>query len=116
MKSLKIIATVLSFTILLFSCGEKGSKSMTLKTEIYCDHCEKCESCKGRVESALKATDGVTSADMKVSEKTIYVNYDASKTDEEKIKQVIASTGYDAGDVKADPNAYDNLDDCCKRK
>ena len=64
----------------------------------------------------MKAIEGITSVDMKVSEKTITVNYDASKIDEAKIKQAIAHTGFDAGDVKAEPGAYDNLDDCCKKK
>ena len=117
MKSFKILLSVISATIILSSCGGGGTKTLTVKTEIYCDDgCETCESCKPRVEKALLATEGVKSADMKVSDKTITVNYDASKIDEAKIKQVIALTGFIAGDVPADPAAYDNLDDCCKKK
>jgi copper chaperone CopZ len=115
MKSFGIIILAFAISILNVSCGQEG-KSMTVKTEIYCDHCEECESCKARVETALNGTEGVQSADMKVSDKTITVNYDPSKTDEQKIKTAIAQTGFDAGDVKADPAAYDNLDDCCKKK
>lgn len=115
MNSIKILISVFSLSIILSSCGQ-GEKSLSVKTEIYCDHCETCESCKARVETALKGTDGVKSAEMKVSDKTISVSYDASKIDEQKIKQAIALTGFDAGDVKADPAAYDNLDDCCKKK
>ena len=108
--------SVISISIILSSCGQ-DTKILTVKTEIYCnDGCDDCESCKPRVEKALRATEGVKSADMKVSEKTITVNYDASKIDEAKIKQVIALTGFMAGDVPADPAAYDNLDDCCKKK
>ena len=116
MKSIKNLLSVISASIILSSCGG-DTKTLTVKTEIYCnDGCETCESCKPRVEKARRATEGVESADMKVSDKTITVNYDASKIDEQKIKQVIALTGFDAGDVKADPAAYDNLDDCCKKK
>ncbi len=114
MKTLKLIIPVFSI-LLLMSCGE-SSKNLTVKTETYCDHCETCESCKAKVETALKATSGVNSAEMKVSAQTISVNYDPSKTDEAKIKQVIAMTGFNAGEVKADPASYDNLDDCCKKK
>lgn len=101
--------------VALSSCGQK-EKSTTFTTEIYCDHCTDCESCKARVEKALLSNSAIKSADMKVNEKVIMVNYDPSKIDEQKIKQIIAKTGYSAGDVKADPTAYDNLDDCCKKK
>lgn len=114
---MKIFKLILAFTmpVILYSCSQ-DKRSMTVTTEIPCDHCENCESCEPRVENALKATEGVLSADMKVSEQTISVSYNPSKTDEQKIKKAIAMTGFDAGDVKADPAAYDNLDDCCKRK
>lgn len=115
MKPFKIIISIFCLAVIVTSCGS-DAKSVSLKTEIYCDHCQTCESCKGRVETALKAIDGVTSSEMKVNDKIILVNYDASKVDEKKIKEAIAQTGYDAGDVKADPTAYDNLDDCCKKK
>lgn len=116
MKSLKILLSVISASIILISCGG-DTKTLSVKTQIYCnDGCETCPSCKPRVEKALLATEGIKSADMKVSDKTITVSYDAAKIDENKIKQIIALTGYDAGDVKADPAAYDNLDDCCKKK
>ncbi|MFN0189232.1 MAG: heavy-metal-associated domain-containing protein [Bacteroidia bacterium] len=116
MNSIKIILSILFMAAILASCGQKSGESLSLTTEIYCDHCKECESCKERVEKALKATPGVTSAEMKVDEKIIAVNYDGGKIDEQKIKEVIAQTGFDAGDVKADPTAYDNLDDCCKKK
>lgn len=115
MNSIKYIFSMISLVVLTFSCSQPG-KSVSYKTEIYCDHCQTCESCKMRVENALKAVSGVKSAEMKISEKTISVDYDETKIDEQKIKLVIAGTGYDAGDVKADPAAYDNLDDCCKKK
>ena len=73
MKTLKLIIPVFSI-LLLMSCGE-SSKNLTVKTETYCDHCETCESCKAKVETALKATSGVNSAEMKVSAQTISVNY-----------------------------------------
>ena len=116
MKTFKLIISIFILSVVLTSCSQSGGKSVSLKTEIYCDHCEECESCKPRVENALKKVDGVESAEMKVNEKTIVVNYDPAKTDEQKIKEAIAQTGFDEADVKADATAYDNLDDCCKKK
>jgi hypothetical protein len=42
------------------------------------------------------------------------VNYDATKTSNQKIQQRIASAGYDTQDATGSQKAYDNLDDCCK--
>jgi copper chaperone CopZ len=117
MKKIHFVLTIITLSIAAFSCGqEKGGTALSLSTEIYCDHCEKCESCKGRVEKALLSTAGINSADMKVAEKTIAVTYDPAKINEQQIKMAIAKTGFAAGDVPADPTAYDNLDDCCKKK
>jgi copper chaperone CopZ len=117
MKKIHFILVIVALSFVAFSCGqEKGGTALSLTTEIYCDHCEECESCKGRVEKALLATAGVNSANMKVAEKTIAVTYDPAKINEQQIKTAIAKTGFAAGDMPADPVAYDNLDDCCKKK
>lgn len=118
MKKIQFLLVLLGFSSLAFSCGQAnaGGTSVSLSTEIYCDHCEQCESCKDRVEKALRSTAGVTSADMKVAEKKIAVTYDPAKINEQQIKMAIAKTGFAAGDMAADPTAYDNLDDCCKKK
>ena len=47
-------------------------------------------------------------------EKVAHINYDKSKTDLTKIENAITMACYDANDKKADPTAYQNLDDCCK--
>lgn len=115
MISIKLFFIAILSLFILSSCGQ-NEKSASITTEIYCDHCAECESCKPRVEKALLTNPGIKTADMKVDEKVIVVNYDPSKVDEQKIKQIISKTGFSAGDVKADPDAYDNLDDCCKKK
>lgn len=118
MKKVHFILALITLSVFAFSCGQDkaAGTSVTLSTEIYCDHCEKCESCKERVEKALLATAGVNSANMKVAEKSIAVTYDPAKINEQQIKMAIAKTGFAAGDMAADPTAYDNLDDCCKKK
>ncbi len=117
MKKIPFVLLSFALSLVAFSCAqEKGGQALSLSTEIYCDHCQECESCKGRVEKALMSTAGINSADMKVAEKSIAVTYDPKKINEQQIKMAIAKTGFAAGDVPADPMAYDNLDDCCKKK
>ena len=47
--------------------------------------------------------------------KTLSVVYNPQKTSPEKIREAIAKVGFDADDVKADTNAYEKLDPCCKK-
>lgn len=74
-----------------------------------------CNTCKKNITNALKETDGVSDIDVDVKGKTVKVTYDKSKTDLSKIEATIVGAGYDANDKKADPKAYENLDDCCKK-
>jgi hypothetical protein len=47
---------------------------------------------------------------------TITVYYNGKKTDLQAIKTAISNLGYDADDVKANLEAYANLDGCCKKE
>lgn len=117
MQKVIFISVFSLLSLLAASCDtQKSGSTMSVTTEIFCDHCEECESCKDRVEKALRGTAGVNSADMNVAAKSIAVSYDPAKINEQQVKMAIAKTGFAAGDVPADPTAYDNLDDCCKKK
>lgn len=73
-----------------------------------------CGTCKKNIETAVKKLDGIETVNVVVKEKTAHINYDKSKTDLMKIESTITAAGYDANDKKADPEAYKELDDCCK--
>ncbi|UPQ77744.1 hypothetical protein M0M57_08870 [Flavobacterium azooxidireducens] len=45
---------------------------------------------------------------------TFTIFYNEKKTDLQTIKVAISKLGFDADEVKADPKAYESLDDCCK--
>ncbi len=117
MKNNHLFTILITLSFIAFSCGQKkAGTTASFQTEIFCDHCNTCGSCKNRVETALLSISGIKHADMNVSKKNISVSFDASKITEKQIKTAISKTGFSAGDVPADPDAYDNLDDCCKRK
>jgi hypothetical protein len=46
---------------------------------------------------------------------TITVYYNEKKTNLQTIKTAISKLGFDADDIKADKEAYEKLDGCCKR-
>jgi copper chaperone CopZ len=73
-----------------------------------------CNTCKKNITKALKKVDGIEDFKIDVEGKTANVKFDKSKTDLAKIEGAITAAGYDANDKKADPKAYEELDDCCK--
>ncbi|MBS1947859.1 MAG: cation transporter [Bacteroidetes bacterium] len=74
-----------------------------------------CEQCKEKIENYLKREDGVTKVVVDYKKKTTKVTYLVDRTNYENIKTAIANCGYDADDVAADKDAYQNLPKCCKK-
>lgn len=94
--------------------GKKNQKAV-IKTTINCDHCKQCETCGKTFQSELVKVKGVKMMELDEKAMTITVFYDGRKTNLDSIKTAIANLGYDADEVKANPEAYEKLDGCCKR-
>ena len=73
-----------------------------------------CGMCVRAVEKALKKIDGVKTAKVNLDAKTATITYLASKTNLGKLEEAITMSGYSANDRKANPEAYEKLDECCK--
>lgn len=73
-----------------------------------------CGSCVRTVEKALKAVTGVESAKVDLKKKIATVTYQPAATTLAVLEEAISKSGYSANDKKADPAAYDKLDECCK--
>lgn len=74
-----------------------------------------CEICEANLNKALKSVKGIEKFKVDIEGKVIHVNYDRSIITVAKIENAITSAGYDANDKKANPNAYEKLDKCCKK-
>ncbi|MEI7485170.1 MAG: heavy metal-associated domain-containing protein [Ignavibacteriota bacterium] len=74
-----------------------------------------CETCEKNLNNALKKVAGIGKFKVDIEGKVIHINYDRSTTTIAKIENAITSAGYDANDKKANPDAYDKLDKCCKK-
>lgn len=85
------------------------------KSELVVNSTIICEMCKDNIESGLAYIDGIKSTKVDVDDKTITVKYKTKKISEDEVKEAITKTGYAAGDVPADPEAYDKLHSCCKK-
>ncbi|MBQ7280005.1 MAG: heavy-metal-associated domain-containing protein [Bacteroidales bacterium] len=53
-----------------------------------------CEHCKARVESVLRAIDGVVGAVADVGAKNVVVEYDAAKVSPADLKEAVEDAGY----------------------
>ena len=95
------------------NCGNKDTSEngTTIKVNLPTIQCTKC---KKNIEKALVKIDGINKPVVDVDEKILTVNFDATKTNQEKIEKAVTLAGYQANDKPADKDAYDNLDDCCK--
>lgn len=114
--------SVFTCLIVLFSLTtgisqKTDSKTLkaVIKTSIACSHCQQCGSCGKLLNKNLKATSGVKKFILDDKAETFTIIYDPALTDINKLRVAVSKLGFDADDVKADPAAYDNLDECCKR-
>lgn len=110
MKKLSLLViAIMAFAFAGFSQVKKAVLSATIQTPTV-----HCESCKKRIEDELKRVDGVQKAVVDFKRKTTKVTYITDRTNIENIKTTIANTGYDADDVKADPDAFNRLPKACR--
>lgn len=104
--------TILSMAFILFVgmsfAQEPKVKKVSFKTSAICGMCE------DRIEKALNYTKGVVYAELDVDTKMLTVKYKTKHLNSDQIKKIVAATGYDAGDVKKDTEAFNDLPKCCK--
>lgn len=105
MKNFLLLAIFFGMTSLAFS--QKTTK-VTIKTSA------ECGQCKERIESKLNYTKGVVFADLNYETKELTVKFKASKITLAEIKKVVSELGYDADEVKANPEKQKELPMCCK--
>jgi periplasmic mercuric ion binding protein len=103
--------TRLIIILLLWSATNAFSQTDTLviKTDV------QCEECRSAIISALNFEKGVKHSDVDVARDEITIVYNASKTDPDRLRKAVASTGYDADSIPADMKAYQRLKPCCKK-
>jgi mercuric ion binding protein len=90
------------------------TKTVEIKTKIYCSHCTQCETCGQRFDNELYKLKGLKS--FTISGNVIKVSYNPKKINIDQIRQCIANCGYDADEVKATEAGLATLDGCCRQE
>jgi len=117
-SNLHILALVVisMFSFSFVGIAQSGSsKTLVVKTNIYCDHCLDCGDCGGKLVHELSFEKGIKTNVVDPKAMTITITYNSEKTTPEKLREAISKLGFDADDVKADLTAYNKLDGCCKK-
>jgi|SRR5690554_955310 len=113
---LKYLFTILLFMILSIGTNAQNKKTekAVIKTTINCDHCKVCETCGLNFRDNMLKVKGVKMYELDEERETITVYFNPKRTDVKTIRTAISKMGFDADDIKADAEAYDKLDKCCK--
>jgi periplasmic mercuric ion binding protein len=114
MKKILFLSVLLS-ALTVLSRAQQPVRKGALETATISVPTVQCEECKDRIEKYLTREDGITMVKVDYKRKTCKVTYYWDRTTIENIKTAIANTGYDAGDVAADAEAYKKLPTCCKK-
>lgn len=112
---MKRIATLLMSFFFLSGITYAENSISSKDKEVKIKTSAKCKMCKSRLERALNLSSGVTEARLNLDDKVMTVKYRSNRTSEEKIRNLIAKTGYQADDVPAVESAHDRLPKCCQR-
>ncbi len=114
-KIFNLLLLLVMLTTTTFA-NKPGTETLTIKTQIYCDHCLQCGSCGANINDKIRESNkGIKKVKVDAKGNTITVQYDAAKTNPGQIRAAIADAGYDADDKKANPDAVAKLDGCCKK-
>lgn len=103
-----LLAIVASVSVGFGQAKEPKVKTVIIQTSAECGECEE------RLESHLNYTKGVVFAELDLTTMKLTVKYKTKWVTLDEIKRKIADLGYQADDVKANPEAYEKLPACCK--
>lgn len=73
-----------------------------------------CEMCKETIEQDLTFEKGVKTVNLDVDTKVVTIVYNDKKTTPEALRTRISKVGYNADEVKRDPESYKKLPRCCQ--
>lgn len=109
MKHLFSVLIVL-FTTIAVIAQQKATLTVKISTTTI-----QGQPCKERLEQFLKYEEGVLKAVVDIRKKITTISYNTERTNIENLKTAIANNGFDADDIKANPEVYKKLPTACKK-
>lgn len=100
-------------TLFVIIAGVGFSQSSKVKT-VEIQTSAECGACKERIEGKLNYVGGIKFAELDLETKKVTVKFSTSKISLDEIKHIISEIGYDADDVKSNPESVKKLPACCQ--
>ncbi|MCB9191529.1 MAG: heavy-metal-associated domain-containing protein [Flavobacteriales bacterium] len=110
-----VLSAFLFMAIAASGFAQEDLETITIKTSIVCNHCMECDDCGYNIDTSIRKAKGIKKVVIDPEGSTVMVTYRTDKTTQEEIRIALSKAGFDADDVKADPEAYAKLDGCCKK-
>jgi copper chaperone CopZ len=110
---MKLTFSLLLLFVFVIGCSSKQSNSV--KTEVIAVNSVVCGMCEKTITDALKKIDGVQNVVIDLEKKTASVSFLPEKTSLAVLENSITSVGYNANEELRNPEAYEQLDACCKK-
>ena len=111
MKTFRILFAAFSLLFFSVNAQAQGKKTETVKIKTS----SVCDMCKKTIEKSMAYEKGVQQATLDVKSQMLLVQYRPDKTNVEALRKAVSKIGYDADSVAANPQAYNKLNDCCKK-
>lgn len=93
---------------------KKYERNKNITSEIITLPLLKSNECEEIISNSLKNDMGISESNINIFKHDIAVYFDKTKTDKAKIEKEISDGGFDANEVKANPDAKNKLPDNCK--
>ena len=104
----RIFILVIFFSVLMIGCNNASEEMVINTPTIQCGMCQKI------IEVGLAMVDGVSNPRVDLKTKKTILLHDPEKTNKKSIEKIVSELGYQANDLKANPDSYADLPACCK--
>jgi len=104
----RIFILVIFFSVLMIGCNSASEEMVINTPTIQCGMCQKI------IEVGLAKVDGVSNPRVDLKTKKTILLHDPEKTNTKSIEKIVSELGYQANNLKANPESYANLPACCK--
>ena len=104
---------LLLFALMFLQTANAQEKKSKLETVIIQTSAE-CGDCEDRIEEMLNYTKGIKFSELDLETKKLTVKYATKKISLAEIKTKLSELGYDADEVKSNPESVKKLPLCCQ--
>ena len=104
----RIFILAIFFSVLIIGCNNASEEMIINTPTIQCGMCQKI------IEVGLSKVDGVSNPRVDLKTKKTILLHDPEKTNKKSIEKIVSELGYQANNLKANPDSYADLPACCK--